>query len=129
MISQLINYTKELDSKFIFLALMLIMLPSFEAPKNLFAVLFVASWVFIARRDEDWGGKWKIIDTIFLLWILADIIVGINAIVVHSQPASGSKDIIKFVLVGWAISRSSFTSQQVLILCITAIIFTIIPLM
>ena len=129
MTSQLINYIKEQDSKFIFLALMLIMLPSLEALKNLFAVLFVASWVFIARRDEDWGGKWKIIDTIFLLWILADIIVGINAIVVHSQPASGSKDIIKFVLVGWAISRSSFTSQQVLILCITVIIFTIIPLM
>jgi hypothetical protein len=81
MISQLINYTKELDSKFIFLALMLIMLPSFEAPKNLFAVLFAASWVFIARRDKDWGGKWKIIDTIFLLWILADIIVGINALI------------------------------------------------
>jgi len=81
MMSQLINYTKELDSKFIFLALMLIMLPSFEAPKNLFAVLFAASWVFIARRDKDWGGKWKIIDTIFLLWILADIIVGINALI------------------------------------------------
>jgi hypothetical protein len=82
MISQLINYIKEIDSKFIFLALMLIMLPSLEAPKNLFAVLFVASWVFIARRDKGWGGKWKIIDTIFLLWILADIIVGINALIV-----------------------------------------------
>jgi len=128
MISQLINYIKEQDSKFIFLALMLIMLPSFEAPKNLFAVLFVASWVFIARRDKDWGGKWRTIDTIFLLWILVDIIVGINAIVLHSQPANGSKDIIRFVLVGWAISRSGFTIRQIINLCVIAIIFTVIPL-
>ena len=128
MISQLINYIKEQDSKFIFLALMLIMLPSFEAPKNLFAVLLVASWVFIARRDKDWGGKWRIIDTIFLLWILADIIVGINAVVVHSQPASGSKDIIKFVLVGWAISRADFTIRQMIHLCVIAILFSVFPL-
>jgi len=128
MTSQLIDYIKEQDSKFIFLALMLIMLPNFEAPKNLFAVLFIVSWVFIARRDKDWGGNWKIIDTIFLLWILADIIVGINAVVVHSQPASGSKDIIKFVLVGWAISRAGFTIRQMIHLCVIAIIFSVLPL-
>ena len=128
MISQLISYIKEQDAKFIFLALMLIMLPSIEALKNLFAVLFVVSWVFIARRDKDWGGNWRVIDTVFLLWILADIIVGINAIVVHGQPASGSKDIIKFMLVGWAISRAGFTIRQMIYLCVIAIIFTVLPL-
>jgi len=126
--SQLINYIKEQDAKFIFLALMLIMLPSIEAPKNLFAVLFVVSWAFIARRDKNWGGNWRVIDTIFLLWILADIIVGINAVVAHGQPASGSKDIIKFVLVGWAISRAGFTIRQMIHLCLIAIIFTVLPL-
>ena len=128
MIDKLINYIKDQDLKFMFLALMLIMLPSFEVPKNLFAVLFVVSWAFIARRDKDWGGHWRVIDTVFLLWILADIIVGINAIVVHGQPASGSKDIIKFVLVGWAISRSGFTIRQMIHLCVIAIIFTVLPL-
>lgn len=126
--SQLINYIKEQDIKFIFLALMLIMLPSFEVPKNLFTVFFVVSWVFIARREKDWGGKWRIIDTIFLLWILADIAVGINAVMVHDQPANGSKDIIKFVLVGWAISRAGFTVRQMIHLCVIAIIFTVLPL-
>ena len=128
MIQQFISYIKEQDVKFVFLALMLIVLPSFEAPKNLFAVLFVASWIFTSQRDKNWGGRWKLIDTIFLLWILADIIVGINAIVVHNQPASGSKDIIKFVLVGWAISRSDFTIQQMIRLCVIAIIFATVPL-
>jgi hypothetical protein len=59
---------------------------------------------------------------------LADIIVGINAIVVHGQPASGSKDIIKFVLVGWAVSRTGFTIRQMIHLCVIAIIFTVLPL-
>lgn len=126
--SQLINYIKKQDSKFIFLALMLVMLPNFEVPKNLFAVLFVASWVFIARRDKKWGGKWRVIDTIFLLWILTDIAVGINAVMMHEQPANGSKDIIKFVLVGWAISRSGFTIRQMINLCVIAIVFSIMPL-
>lgn len=128
MIQQFISYIKEQDAKFIFLALMLIVLPSFEVPKNLFAALFVVSWVFISYRSKNWGGKWRIIDTIFLLWILADIIVGINAIVAHSQPASGSKDIIKFVLVGWAISRSGFGVSQIVNLSVTVIIFAVIPL-
>ena len=128
MIQNFISYIKEQDAKFIFLALMLIVLPSLEAPKNLFTVLFIVSWVFISKRDKNWGGGWKLIDTIFLLWILADIAVGINAIVAHNQPASGSKDIIKFVLVGWAISRSSFTIHQMIDLCVIAIIFTVMPL-
>lgn len=128
MIQQFISYIKGQDAKFIFLALMLIVLPSFEVPKNLFAVLFVTSWAFISYRSKNWGGKWKIIDTIFLLWILADIIVGINAVVVHGQPASGSKDIIKFVLVGWAVSRSGFGISQIVNLSVTVIIFAVIPL-
>lgn len=128
MIKKFISYIKSQDSRFIFLALMLIMLPSFEAPKNLLAVLFIISWVFVSKREKDWGGKWKTIDTIFLLWILIDIVVGINAVVTHAQPASGSKDIIKFILVGWAISRSRFSMRQIINLCVIAIIFSVMPL-
>jgi len=128
MIKKFISYIKSQDSKFIFLALMLIMLPSFEAPKNLLAVLFIISWFFVSKREKDWGGKWKTIDTIFLLWILIDIVVGINAVVTHAQPASGSKDIIKFILVGWAISRSRFSMRQIINLCVIAIIFSVMPL-
>lgn len=123
-----ISYIKDQDSKFIFLALMLIVLPSFEVPKNLFAVLFVVSWAVISYKNKDWGGKWRAIDTIFLLWILADIAVGVNAVLVHDQPANGSKDIIKFVLVGWAISRSGFSNNQMINLSVVAIIFAVMPL-
>ncbi len=128
MIQNFISYVKEQDAKFIFLVLMLVVLPSLEAPKNLFAVLFVISWVFISKQEKDWGGEWKLIDTILLLWIVADVAVGINAIIVHELPANGSKDIIKFILVGWAVSRSSFDIRQMIFLIATAIIFSTIPL-
>ena len=62
MIQQFISYIKGQDARFIFLALMLIVLPSFEVPKNLFAVLFATSWVFISYRSKNWGGKWRAID-------------------------------------------------------------------
>ena len=128
MIQNFINYIKEQDAKFIFLVLMLIVLPSLEAPKNLFAVLFVISWVFISKREKSWGGEWMLIDTILLLWIVADVVVGVNAIIAHELPANGSKDIIKFILVGWAVSRSSFDTRQMIFLIVTAVIFSIIPL-
>jgi len=128
MVSQIYNYLKEQNAKFIFLALLLATLPSLEAPKNLFVLLFLISWIVIALQNQDWGGRWQSIDTIFLFWILADIAVGINAVLIHDQPANGSKDIIKFLLVGWAISRSRFTVKQMSYLCLVAIFFTLFPL-
>lgn len=128
MIGKLRVYFDNQGAQFLFLALMLAVLPILEAPKNLFALLFVLSWVVIAKTSRDWGGRWRSIDTIFLLWILADIAVGMNAVIVHDQPANGSKDIIKFVLVGWAISRAGFTTKQMIHLSLIAIFFTVIPL-
>jgi len=64
MVSQIYNYLKEQNAKFIFLALMLATLPSFEAPKNLFVLLFLISWIVFAIQNQDWGGRRQAIDTI-----------------------------------------------------------------
>jgi len=64
-----INKLARVDIRFLFLIGLLIVLPAFEALKNLFAFLFVVSWVVIAKKNNYWGGKWRIIDSIFLLWI------------------------------------------------------------
>jgi len=72
------------DIRFLFLIGLLIFLPALEALKNIFAFLFVVSWVVIAKKNNDWGGKWLVIDSIFLLWILADIFVSINAIITYN---------------------------------------------
>lgn len=126
--NSLFNYVKSQNVIFIYLALLLIFLPSFEAPKNLFVILLVFTWAFVARRDNNLGGKWRAIDTIFLFWIIFDIIIGINAVVNLDLPANGSKDIIKFILVGWVVSRLSLDKKQMIFLIVTTVIFATIPL-
>ena len=87
------NKLADFDVRFLFLLGMLIFLPSVEALKNLFAILFVFSWIFIAIRNKNWGGRWRIIDSIFLFWILADLLVSINAIITHDLSGSNFRDI------------------------------------
>lgn len=68
MIEKLTTFAKDQDSKFIYLALMLAFLPSFEAPKNLFAIMFVISWFLISKREGDWG--WQMAINRYYLFVL-----------------------------------------------------------
>ena len=129
LVNKEINKLARVDIRFLFLIGLLIALPDFEALKNIFAFLFVVSWVVIAKKNNDWGGKWRIIDSIFLLWILADIFVSINAIITHQLPGVGFKDIFRFLLIGWALSRTNFSKErltQSALLAVVAVIVTLI---
>lgn len=112
LVNNEINKLAKVDIRFLFLIGLLIVLPAFEALKNLFAFLFVVSWVVIAKKNNHWGGKWRIIDSIFLLWILADIFVSINAIITHQLPGDNFRDIIRFVLIAWVLSRTNFSKER-----------------
>jgi len=112
------------DTGFLFLAATLIFLPSFEALKNIFAFLFVISWVYLSNKNKNWGGQWQIIDLIFLLWILADIFVSINAVVTHDNSGSSFRDIIRFVLIAWITSRSNFSDKNITQLALIAVLST-----
>ena len=114
------------DIRFLFLIGLLIFLPSVESLKNIFAFLFVVSWVVVAKKNNDWGGKWRVIDSIFLLWILADIFVSINAIIAHQLSGNNFRDIIRFVLIGWVLSRTNFSkerlTQSALVVVVAAVV-------
>jgi hypothetical protein len=99
-----------------------------EALKNIFAFLFVVSWVVIAKKNNDWGGKWLIIDSIFLLWILAGIFVSINAIITHQLTGDGYRDIIRFVLIAWVLSRTNFSKERLTQSAIVAVVAVIVAL-
>ena len=102
----------EFDIRFLFLLGLMFFLPSFEVPKNLFALLFVLSWVIYCKKNKSWGGKWRVIDSIFLLWILIDIVVSINAVITHQFSGENSRDIIRFVLIAWVLSRTYFSKEK-----------------
>ena len=129
VVNKEINKLARVDIRFLFLIGLLIFLPIFEALKNIFAFLFVVSWVVVAKKNNDWGGKWRVIDSIFLLWILADIFVSINAIITHQLPGTGFKDIVRFLLIGWALSRTNFSKArltQSALLAVLAVLATLI---
>jgi O-antigen ligase len=117
------------DIRFLFLIGLLIFLPSIESLKNIFAFLFVVSWVVIAKKNNDWGGKWLIIDSIFLLWILTAIFVSINAIITFQLPGDGVSDIIRFVLIGWLVSRTNFSKERLAQSALVAVVAVIASLM
>ena len=122
LVNKEISKLARVDIRFLFLIGLLICLPILETLKNIFAFLFVVSWVVIAKKNNDWGGKWLIIDSIFLLWILADIFVSINAIITHQFTGSGVRDIIRFVLIAWVLSRTNFSKERLTQSALVAIV-------
>jgi hypothetical protein len=122
------NQITAVDVRFLLLAAMLVFLPGVEALKNIFAFLFVLSWVLISKKNNNWGGKWLIIDSIFLLWILADIFVSINAVITHQLSGSNFRDVIRFVLIAWVLSRTYFPKDKLFELALISVIATVITL-
>ena len=128
MISRVTNWLNGQDSRYIFLLLLLVVLPSFEAPKNLFALLYVVSWLVIAYREKNWGGKWRIIDTVILFFFFGNIVVSLNAVITYNLSAGGMNDLIRFLLIVWVLSRHILTKNQIVTLCMVAVFSTAISL-
>ena len=118
----------EVDVRFVLLAALLVFLPGIEALKNIFALLFVLSWIILAKKNNDWGGKWQVIDTIFLLWILVNIFVSINAVIVHELSGRNFRDVLRFVLIAWVLSRIYFPKEKLIELALISVTATIITL-
>jgi O-antigen ligase len=114
--------------KLLFLGAMLVFLPGLEALKNIFAFLFILVWILYSKTENNWGGKWRTIDSIFLVWILADIIISVNAVITHQLPGGGVTDIIRFVLLAWVISRMRFSHEAFSKLAMIALIGTLLTL-
>jgi O-antigen ligase len=122
------NKLAKIDVRFLLLICLLIVLPALEAPKNIFAFLFVVVWAIIARKKHYWGGKWHTIDSIFLLWILFDVVISINAIINHQLAGEGFRDVVRFVLIGWTLSRINFTNERLTQSAIAAIVAVVLTL-
>ena len=124
MISTLENWLNAQDYRYIYLMLLLIVLPSLEAPKNLFALLYVFSWLFNAYREKNWGGKWRVVDTLFLFFFVGNIAVSLNAFIILDMPVSAINDVTRYILVVWVLSRHFMEKKQVLSLYIAIVLST-----
>ena len=90
--------------EFAFLALLIVFLPAFEAPKNIFWVAYVVTWIFNRVRDKDFGGKWQTWDTLIVLWIASGYIVAAFAGLKHEEWL-GPLDIVRYGSIFWLVMR------------------------
>lgn len=122
--SSLNNRNLFVITELIFLSLMLISLPSVEAPKNIFLVFFVFVAAIHQFKSSDINsiGKW---DYIFLFFILIAFLSSIFAGLSPGSEWGGFRVVLTFIMTGWLISRTPFTNKQISYLFILTILSTI----
>lgn len=102
-----------------FLVGLLASLPLFEAPKNIFWLLFGIAWIVNRVRRRDFGGSWDRWDTLILLWIASSYSLALFA----GQPNDewdGANDVLRYASVLWMLKRSGYTAPELnLILRVT----------
>lgn len=122
------NRFLQIDFRFLFLAGMLVFLPGLEALKNICAFLFVITWLVYSKKNNDWGGRWQVIDSIFFLWLAVDVLISINAVMTHNLPGGGFSDVLRYVLIAWVVSRTYFSNEDIKKLALLSLLGTILTL-
>jgi O-antigen ligase len=113
--------------EFIFLSLMIASLPSLEAPKNIFLVSFVSIATIRQLKNfklHSWGA-W---DYFYSFFLAAAFLSSVFAGYRPGGEWGGFRVVLTYMIVGWLISRSTYTNQQILWLFWIVILGTIPPL-
>lgn len=120
--------SKLLKLEFLFLALFIFSLPSFEAPKNIFWVFFFITALvrlFYSFRNfqvQTW-------DVLFFALVLSAFLTTIFPGFKGYDEWKGFKDLLMYTSIGWLIYRSNYSKKQLNFLLIFIIISTIPPLL
>ena len=113
--------------EFAFLALLIVFLPAFEAPKNIFWVAYVITWIFNRVKDKDFGGKWQTWDTLIVLWIASGYIVAAFAGIKHEEWL-GAQDIVRYGSIFWLVMRGRYGDAELRWLLGAVILSTLLTL-
>jgi O-antigen ligase len=111
------------------LALMILSLPSLEAPKNIFLVGYLLTRIIteISQFKKNiW--HWRAWDTLFLSIVLTALLSSIFAGFSGYEEWKGYKVLLTAILTGWLLSRARYTKSQYQILFKLAVLSTIPPL-
>ena len=112
MLSSLFGHDRS-NLIFLFIALIVLFLPNLEAPKNIFFLGLLLIWTQFSFKSGNFGGRWNHFDSIFLLFLIVNILVAFNAHFEHNQPIKGANDIFRIIIFGWLISRIKFSKKAV----------------
>lgn len=91
--------------------LLIISIPSWEAPKNILFGLFILMWLFNRIKDGDWGGSWRLFDSLIVLWMGCDILVNLVS-VYHHTGFKGAWDLLRYSALLWIVSRTRYQPKH-----------------
>lgn len=95
----------------ILLCLLILSLPSIEAPKNIFLVLFVVTAIIRQVKTKSLM-VWNPWDWMFLAIITSAFLSTLFAGLAPGDEWKGFRVLVTFIGVGWLISRSRYSSRQ-----------------
>ena len=110
-----------------FLSLMLLSLPSLEAPKNIFLILFLATSLYrqYAKKIQE---PWKLWDWIFLSYIASAFLSAVFAGIPHGAEWGGFSSFLIWTGFAWLLSRTQYESKEITWIIWVTILGTLPPL-
>lgn len=116
------------QAEFVLLCLVIAVLPSFEAPKNIFwALYFIVATTRLITSGSLKHWKWP--DFFFGLWLTSALASTLGAGMAGHHEWKGFKDLFIYSTTAWLVYRSSYTSKQLRNLLLLAVLATIPPLL
>jgi O-antigen ligase len=112
--------------EFAFLIFTVIFIPSFEAPKNFFLVLFITTSIYRQIKNKIIF-KWQPFDLIILIYLFSALLSSIFPGIPNGNEWKGFTGMLTWALFGWAVSRLNCTKENLLFL-IKLSIYSVVPL-
>jgi O-antigen ligase len=88
-------------------------LPLYEAPKNIFWVLYTLMWIANRIRARDFGGRWDAWDSLIAAWIGSGFIVAAFAGASGGDEWRGAVDLLRYGSVLWLAKRSRYEAREI----------------
>ena len=110
-----------------FLSLMLLSLPSLEAPKNIFLILFLATSLYrqCTKKTQD---PWRLWDWIFLSYIASAFLSAAFAGIAHGAEWGGFSSFLIWTGFAWLLSRTQYNQKEITWIIWVTILGTLPPL-
>ena len=91
---------------------MLLSLPSLEAPKNIFLILFLATSLYrqYTKKTQD---PWRLWDWIFLSYIASAFLSAAFAGITHGAEWGGFSSFLIWTGFAWLLSRTQYNQKEI----------------
>ncbi|MEO7403242.1 MAG: O-antigen ligase family protein [Burkholderiales bacterium] len=103
-------------------------LPLYEAPKNILWALYVLVWIVGRARSRDFGGAWRLWDTLIAAWIASGFAAAAFA-GIHYSEWGGSTDLLRYASVLWLVRRSGYTTREIAFVLVALVAGTAVTLL